>query len=430
MLTAYKFRLYPNKDQKEMFSKYFGCNRLVWNKALELRERYYKEHKNDKQKKGLNYYDTARFLRELKQKEEYKWLKEANSQSLQQALMDLDKAFKAFFKGISKYPNYKKKTNRQSFRVPQFFNFTDNLLYLPKMGKGIKMEIHREFPRDKVKQLTVTKTPTGKYFVSITVDDRKEAPSKLMITNDPDKSIGIDMGLKDFAVLSNGIKISNAKYLQRQEKLLKRRQKQLSRKKKGSNNRDKARLMVAKTHEKVASQRNDFIHKVSTAITKQFDTIAVETLNIKGMKKNHSLAKSISNVSWSRFFQFLKYKAEKSGKNVIEIGMFEKSPKTCSVCGHVNNDLTLKEREWTCKNCKTKLDRDVNAARNIRNFGLNQIGLKSVPSDRGEFKPVENPMTAELAKLNIQARSTSHDPEKQELYAMKKLKLLIGAGSP
>ena len=246
MLIAYKFRLYLNEKQKETFSKYFGCSRVVWNKALELRESYYKEHKNDKAKEGLNYYDTARFLRELKQKEEYKWLKESNSQSLQQTLMDLDKAFKAFFKGISKYPNYKKKTNRQSFRVPQFFNFTDNLLYLPKMGKGIKMEIHREFPRDKVKQLTVTKTPTGKYFVSITVDDRKEAPSKLMITNDPDKSIGIDMGLKDFAVLSNGIKISNAKYLQRQEKLLKRRQKQLSRKKKGSNNRDKARLMVYK----------------------------------------------------------------------------------------------------------------------------------------------------------------------------------------
>ncbi len=140
MLTAYKFRLYPNEEQKETFSKYFGCSRVVWNKALELRESYYKEHKNDKQKKGLNYYDTARFLKELKRKEEYNWLKEANAQSLQQTLMDLDKAFKVFFKGISKYPNYKKKSNRQSFRVPQFFNFTDNLLYLPKLGKGIKME--------------------------------------------------------------------------------------------------------------------------------------------------------------------------------------------------------------------------------------------------------------------------------------------------
>ena len=150
MLTAYKFRLYLNKYQKEIFSKYFGCTRVVWNKALELRESYYKEHKNDKAKKGLNYYDTARFLRELKQKEEYNWLKEANSRSLQQALMDLDKAFKVFFKGISKYPNYKRKSNRQSFRAPQFFNFTDNLLYLPKMGKGIKMEAHREFPRAKI----------------------------------------------------------------------------------------------------------------------------------------------------------------------------------------------------------------------------------------------------------------------------------------
>ena len=414
MLTAYKFRLYPNEEQKETFSKYFGCNRVVWNKALELRENYYKEHKNDKQKKGLNYYDTGRFLRELKRKEEYKWLKEANSQSLQQTLMDLDKAFKAFFKGIAKYPKYKKKSNRQSFRIPQFFNFTDNLLYLPKMGKGIKMEVHREFPKDKVKQLTITKTPTGKYFVSLTVDDKKEIPAKVKITNDPDKSIGIDMGLKDFAILSNGIKIANPKYLQKSEKLLKRRQRALSRKKLGSNNRDKARLMVAKTHEKVANQRNDFIHKVSTAITKQFDTIVIETLNIRGMKKNHSLAKSISNAGWGRFFQFLKYKAEKQGKNIIEIGMFEKSSKTCSVCGHVNNNLTLKEREWTCESCNSQLDRDVNAAINIRNFGLKQIRLNQIPSDRGEFKPVENPLTAELVKMKILVRSTSHDPKKQE----------------
>ena len=414
MLTAYKFRLYPNEEQQELFSKYFGCSRVVWNKALELRENYYKDHKNDKQKKGLNYYDTARLLKELKQKEEYKWLKEANSQSLQQTLMDLDKAFKAFFQRISKYPKYKKKSAKQSFRIPQHFNFDDGVLYLPKMGKGIRVEVHREFSRDKVKQLTITKTPTGKYFVSITVDDRKEVPKKVQITNDPDKSIGIDMGLKDFAVLSNGIKISNPKYLQRQEKLLKSRQRVLSRKKLGSNNRNKARLMVAKTHERIANQRNDFIHKVSTAITKQFDTIVIETLNVKGMVRNHKLAKAISDASWNRLLQFLKYKAEKQGKNVIEIGMFEKSSKTCSVCGHVNNDLTLNQREWICQDCNSQLDRDINAAINIRDFGLKQIGLNQIPSDRGEFKPVENPLTAELAKMRIKARSTSHDLKKQE----------------
>ncbi len=349
MLTAYKFRLYPNKDQKEVFSKYFGCNRVVWNKALELREMYYKEHKNDKQKKGLNYYDTAKFLKELKQKEEYKWLKEVNSQSLQQTLMDLDKAFKAFFRGISKYPKYKKKSNKQSFRIPQHFNFDDGVLYLPKMGKGIKMEAHREFPKDKVKQLTITKTPTGKYFVSLTVDDGKEAPAKVQITNNPDKTMGLDAGLKDFAILSNGIKIENPKYLQRSEKLLEKRHKQLSRKQKRSKNRDKARIRLAKVYERIANQRNDFLHKVSTAITKQFDTIAVETLNIKGMEKNHSLAKSIGNIAWGRFFQFLRYKAEKAGKNVIEIGMFEKSSKTCHVCGRVNENLTLNRENGHAK---------------------------------------------------------------------------------
>jgi putative transposase len=381
---------------------------------LELRETYHNEHKDDKAKKGLNYYDTAGFLRGLKQKEEYKWLKEANSQSLQQALMDLDKAFKAFFKGVSKYPKYKKKSNRQSFRVPQFFNFDAGLLYLPKFGKGIRMEVHRGFPRDRVKQLTITKTPTGKYFVSITVDDREEAPQKVRMTNDPDKTIGIDVGLKYFAVLSNGIKIANPKYLQKSEKLLRSRQRALSRKTNGSKNRDKARLRVAKTHEKIADQRNDFLHKVSAAMTKRFDTMVIETLNVKGMKRDHDLAKSISNASWSRFFQFLKYKAEKQGKNVMEIGTFEKSSKTCHACGHVNKDLTLNDREWACGNCNTHLDRDVNAAMNIRDFGLKAMGLDPIPSDRGEFKPVEDPLTAELAKMRIRAGSTSHDPEKHE----------------
>ena len=430
MLTAYKFRLYPNNEQKETFSKYFGCNRVVWNKALELREKYYKEHKDDKAKKGLNYYDTAKLIKELKQKEEYKWLKEANSQSLQQVLMDLDKAFKAFFRKISKYPNYKKKSNRQSFRIPQHFNFTDNLLYLPKLGKGIKMEVHREFPREKVKQLTITKTPTDKYFVSLVVDDREEAPQKVQTTSDPKKTVGIDVGLKDFAVLSNGIKISNPKYLQRSEKLLKSRQRMLSRKQKGSKNRNKARIRVAKTHEKISNQKNDFIHKVSTAIIKQFDTVVIETLNIKGMKRNRNMAKAIGNASWGRFFQSLKYKADKQGKNVIEIGMFEKSSKTCHPCGYVNKGLTLSQREWICENCNAHLNRDLNASEDIRDFGLKQVGLDPIPSDRGEYKPVENPLTAELAKMNIKARSTSHDPEKQELYAMRKLKLSIGAGSP
>jgi len=434
MLTAYKFRLYPDKKQQEIFSKYFGCNRVVWNKALELRESYYREHKDDKAKKGLNYYDTAKFLKELKKKEEYKWLKEANSQSLQQTLMDLDKAFKSFFKGISKYPKYKKKSNKQSFRIPQFFNFSDNLLYLPKMGKGIKMEVHREFPRENVKQLTITKTPTDKYFVSLVVDDSQEEPQKAQITNDPKKTIGIDVGLKDFAVLSNGIKIANPKYLQRSENLLKRRQKMLSRKQKGSKNRGKARVRLARMHEKITNQRTDFIHKVSTAITKQFDTIVIETLNIKGMEKNHYLAKSISNVAWNRFFQFLKYKAERNGKNIIKVGEFEKTSKTCHACGHVNKNLTLNQREWICENCKTHLDRDINAAMNIRDFGLVQIDLNLVPSGRGELsngdKPVENPLTAELAKMKIKARSTSHDSEKQELNAMRNLKIPIGAGSP
>ena len=218
MLTAYKFRLYPNEEQQTLFSKYFGCNRVIWNKALELREKYYKRHKNENGKKGLNYYDTARFLTILKKKEEYKWLKEVNSQSLQQSLIDLNTAFKNFFKGIAKYPNYKKKGKKQSFRVPQFFNFDDSVLYLPKFGKGIRMKEHREFPRNKVRQVTISKVPSGKYFVSILVSDSREAPEKAAIKDNP-KTIGIDMGIKESVVLSNGIKIDNPKYLKKSEEI-------------------------------------------------------------------------------------------------------------------------------------------------------------------------------------------------------------------
>ena len=422
MLTAYKFRLYPNKEQQTLFSKYFGCNRVVWNKALALRKEYYKEHKNDSGKKGLNYYDTARFLTSLKKEEEYEWLKEANSQSLQQSLIDLDKAFKAFFKGISKYPNYKKKNNKQSFRVPQFFRFDDDVLYLPKFGKGIKMIEHREFPRDKVRQVTVSKVPSGKYYVSVLVDDKKRAPKKAKITASPAKTIGIDMGIKDPVVLSNGIKIGNPGHLQKSEKLLKTRQKQLSRKKLGSNNFQKSRIKVAKIHEKVANQRHDFLHKVSDAIAKQFDTVVIESLNLEGMKKNHHIAKAISGVGIYAFSRFLKYKAEKRGKNIIEIGMFDPSSKMCHYCKHINKELTLEERVWKCPNCHTWLDRDLNAALNIRDFGLAKAGIKirkpknrsPIPSVRGESKPVENSLAAELTKMKIKVRSTSHGPEKQE----------------
>ncbi|MCL4391298.1 MAG: transposase [Candidatus Parvarchaeota archaeon] len=421
MLTAYKFRLYPNEEQQVLFSKYFGCNRVVWNKALALKEEYYKEHKNNTAKKGLNYYDTARFLTSLKKKEEYKWLKEVNSQSLQQSLIDLDKAFKNFFKGVAKYPNYKKKSNKQSFRVPQFFNFDDSVLYLPKFGKGIKMKEHREFPREKVKQVTISKVPSGKYFVSILVSDSRKAPKKAAV-KDNSKTIGIDVGIKDSVVLSNGIKIDNPKYLKKSEKLLKLRQKQLSRKKLGSNNFHKSRIKVAKIHERITNQRHDFLHKVSDAITKHFDTIAVETLNIGGMKKNHRTAKAISDVGIGNFFRFLKYKAENRGKNILEIGMFDPSSKMCHYCRHINEKLTLSEREWECPNCHAWLDRDLNAAINIRDFGLEEAGIKLrkprnqglIPSVRGKSKPVENPLTAELIKMKIKFRSTSHGPEKQE----------------
>ena len=318
-------------------------------------------------KKHLRYKDTAGLLTRLKKEEDKSWLSEVNSQSLQQTLKDLESAFSRFFKKIAAFPRFKKKSNRQSFKVPQHFSITnDGKLKLPKM-EPITMVIHRELEGE-MKSVTISKTPTGKYYASILVEyERSSTPLNGSV-------IGADLGLKEFVITSNGDKYPNPKHLKKSLKRLKRLQRALSRKAKDSSNRIKARSFVAKAHERVANQRKDMHHKLSLKLTCENKAIALEDLNLKGMVKNHKLAQAISDAGWGQFLSFLEYKGELYGCEIRQIDRFFPSSKRCSNCGYIKSDLTLAIREWDCPECLVQHDRDINAALNILKFSESTAG--------------------------------------------------------
>lgn len=370
MLQAYKYRIYPTKDQEKKIVQHIGGCRFVYNWALENKMRYY-----ETSKEKLSAYDLNYMLKGLKT--DNPWLKEVNSQSLQQTNKNMESAFTRFFREKKGFPKFKSKKNQvQSFQIPQHYDvdFEKQLIKLPKIG-NVKIVISRSF-EGACKTATVSRTPTGKYFISILVDDGKELPIKQSF--DENSTIGVDLGIKDSAILSNGEKFENPKYLKTSLKKLKVLSRKLSRKIKGSNNWKKAKLKLSRLHEKITNQRNDFQHKLSTKLVCENQAIALETLKVCNMIKNHCLAQSISDAGWSSFVEKLNYKAEWSGKTILRIGTFEPSSKLCSVCGYYNHDLTLKIREWMCPDCGTNHDRDINAAINIKKFALidqNLIGI-------------------------------------------------------
>ncbi|NMG07993.1 IS200/IS605 family element RNA-guided endonuclease TnpB [Brasilonema sp. UFV-L1] len=359
---AYKFRIYPNNEQSVFLAKCFGCSRFVYNHFLRVTTDVYAESK-----KSLRYKEWAKLLVALKS--EFEWLKEVNSQSLQQTLKDLESAFVRFFKKLGGFPNFKKKSNRQSFRVPQHFSIDENgFIRLPKMTP-IKMVIHQEL-LGTPKNVTISKTPSGKYYASIvTEQDIHHSPLN-------GSKIGLDLGLKDFAITSKGEKFENPRYFQKSLRRLKIRQRRLSRKQKDSNNRAKTRLTVAKIHEKVANQRQDYQHKISLKLTCENQTISAESLNIKGMVKNRKLAKQISDVAWGNFLTMLEYKGDIYGCEIHYVDRFFPSSKRCSNCGYIKEDLTLAIREWECPECSIVWDRDVNAALNLMLFSESKILLE------------------------------------------------------
>ncbi len=354
---TYQFRIFPNKEQEVLLSKHFGCSRFVYNYFLnERKEQYQKDKKSD------NYYAQAKTLTELKKQEDTIWLKEVNSQTLQFSLRSLDTAYVNFYRGNAQFPKFKTRKHKNTFTVPQFGKLENNKIIIPKFKGGIKVKLHREV-KGKIGKMSITKTPTGKYYVSIfTKQDIVELPK----TN---KQVGIDLGLKDFAITSDNKKFKNNRYTKKYARELKKAQQHLARKQKDSNGFEKQKLKVVRIYEKIASCRLDTLHKVSKELVESYDLISVEDLNIKGMIKNHKLSKHIADASWGNFVTLLQYKCDWYGKELVKVNRFYPSSKTCNECGWINQNLKLSDREWTCKNGH-KLDRDLNASQNILKEGL------------------------------------------------------------
>jgi putative transposase len=379
MLKAFKYRIYPNSSQQEELSKAFGSCRFLYNKALEYKKSiYYSE------KKSISYSElSSSFLQSLKS--EFDWLKETPSQALQQSLKHLDSAYQKFFKHQAKFPSFKRKFSRQSISLPQKvkINFKDSIIRLPKIG-NIKTVFHRTF-EGIIKTCTVSKTPTNKYYISVLVDDNKEIPAKII----GDKAIGIDLGIKTFATFSNGEKVNNPKFYDQSLNKLKALQKSLSRKIKGSANYQKLKLKIAILHEKICNRRDNFLHQLSNKIINDNQVIITEDLDVKSLmeKSYSSMSRNIGDVSWSKFVTMLKYKAEWNGKRLIQIGRYDPSSKKCSSCGNIYYDLKLEERTWICKSCGKEHDRDVNAAVNILQFGMEQTEFKCLENTSSTGSP-------------------------------------------
>ena len=360
---SYKFRLYPNLEQKIFFEKTFGSSRFIWNQMLADKISYYKE--------------TGELLKNTpaQYKKEFPWLKEVDSLALANVQLNLNKAYKSFFQSKFGFPNFKSKKAAQSYKTNSqkgLITILEGKIRLPKIG-WVRLNLHRQ-PKGVIKSATISKTATGKYFISILCEE------EVLPLPKTDFSLGIDLGLENFAILSTGEKVSNPKFLTSLSKRLAREQKVLSRrgllaKKKGvklseSSNYQKQKLKVARLHEKIANQRKDFLHQFSTYLIKNHDVICIEDLASRNLMKNHHLARAIGDASWTEFVRQLHYKADWYGKKIVTISRWFPSSQLCSSCGVSSGKKPLSIREWTCESCGTHHDRDINASLNILKEGL------------------------------------------------------------
>ncbi|HEY5525053.1 MAG TPA: IS200/IS605 family element RNA-guided endonuclease TnpB [Clostridium sp.] len=369
MEMAFRYRIYPNKEQTIMLNKSFGCNRFIFNYFLNYKNKQYKETK-----KSASYKECSSILTSLKSN--FQWLKEIDSISLQQTLKDLDKAFKHFFKGYG-FPRFKNKHNHfHSYRSQMVNNniqVENNKIKLPKIG-FVKLKYHRK-SKGRILNATISKSNTHKFYVSLCceVDEIEKLPRL-------NTAIGLDVGIKSFCVTSNSEIIDNPKFLYKYCEKLSKSQRRLSSKTKGSNNFHKARIKLANIHEKIANCRLDFLHKLSSRLINENQVICLENLKIQSMLKNSKLSKLISDASWSKFRQFLEYKARWYGRTISVIDTYYPSSQICSNCGFKNEEIkNLNVRAWECPNCKANHHRDINASINIKRVGLEQ----------SDFEPVE-----------------------------------------
>jgi putative transposase len=358
---AYQYRIYPTDEQKRMLARTFGCARFVYNWALRLRSDAYYERQE-----RIYYAQTSALLTELKKQPEYSWLNEVAAVPLQQSLRHLDKAYQNFFEGRAEYPKFKSRHGPQAVTyIGTAFKWDGKSFTLARMDTPLDIVWSRPLPDGcKPTTVTVTKDCSGRYFVSILVE---EEIKPLPVVN---KMVGLDLGLKSMVITSDGEHMGNPHFFRTDEKKLAKAQRRLAKKKKGSKNRAKARLKVAKAHTKIADRRRDYQHKLSTRIIRENQTICIESLQVKNMVKNPKLAKSISDVGWSEFVRQLTYKAEWYGRALVKIDKWYPSSKRCHCCGHVLDSLTLDERFWMCPQCKAFHDRDINAAKNVLAAGL------------------------------------------------------------
>lgn len=374
MFIRQNFRLYPNKSQSTTLNQWIGQARFVWNYMLNKNIEKYSE-----EKKFIFAYEMHSLLPTLKKSEEFAWLKECPSQVLQQKCQDLDTALKNKFKHKRGFPKFKSKnTDRSGIRFPQGIEFTENKLILPKMKSGIKFVKHREFLGEPG-AVTIYRDSVGDYYVSVLVKVSDDFTPELV--KDITSSVGIDLGLKEFAVLSDGTNVTNPRFKKNLKRKMTRVQREFSRKQKNvkgepdKKNREKSRIKLAKLHRKIANQRKNFVNQTAASIAKKYDLITIESLNIKGMVKNHCLAGSISDAGWGMFMSALEWQCEKRGKHLHKIDRWFPSSKTCNACGSIKQTLTLADRVFKCDDCGHEMDRDLNAALNIDQLGRNKYGL-------------------------------------------------------